>query len=575
MTRSSGRSSIASVALLAAVLVIAAVIVPEMGSGADAPQTTVTGTATCVATTTSATWDVTWTVTNELALTQTAMVTNDFGHPVNAPTQINIPANGTGTYTQDVPGSDLDAEIRVISSWLGGPPDTSTDGLTVFEGTCAEIPTGTITVKKLNVRDQALAGAQFQLSGNHITPVTGTTEMPGGTVSFAGLLYGTYTVTETVAPSGYMLADPDTQTVVVDAADQYATFVDGVILLPQRITFVGPGTGTVGESATLKATGGASGNPVVFSVDSSSGAGVCSVSGTTVTYFKAGTCVIDANQAGNALYSPAPQVTQSITVGVLKSGYDLCGRDGGVFVFPTGQTYGFFGSLPGIGIHVSDIVGIVPTYNDHGYYLVGSDGGVFAFGNANFENSLPGIGVHVNDIVGIVPTSNDLGYFLVDSSGNVFTFGNAPFLGSLPPTGVHVNNIVGIAATANNTGYWLASSTGAVYSFGSAAYFGSANNLDPVSTIVANPQAPGYWLVTQNGVVEAFGETANYGYLPGIGITPVAPVIGLVPTSDVGGYWLAAMDGGVFAFGDAHFVGSLPQLGISVNNIIGAVATQL
>ena len=29
-------------------------------------------------------------------------------------------------------------------------------------------------------------------------------------------------------------------------------------------------------------------------------------------------------------------------------GYVLVGKDGGVFVFPTGQAGGFFGSLPGL-----------------------------------------------------------------------------------------------------------------------------------------------------------------------------------------------------------------------------------
>jgi hypothetical protein len=108
------------------------------------------------------------------------------------------------------------------------------------------------------------------------------------------------------------------------------------------------------------------------------------------------------------------------------SGYDLVGADGGVFVFPIGQNLGFFGSLPGLGVRVSDIKGIVPTANDQGYFLVGADGGVFAFGNAPFENSLPGVGVRVSDIVGIVPTSNDQGYFLVGADGGVFAFGNAP-----------------------------------------------------------------------------------------------------------------------------------------------------
>ena len=42
---------------------------------------------------------------------------------------------------------------------------------------------------------------------------------------------------------------------------------------------------------------------------------VCSISGATVTFVAVGTCVIDANQAGNANYKAAPQVQQSFTVG--------------------------------------------------------------------------------------------------------------------------------------------------------------------------------------------------------------------------------------------------------------------
>ncbi len=87
---------------------------------------------------------------------------------------------------------------------------------------------------------------------------------------------------------------------------------------PQSITFTAPSSGTVGGTATLSATGGGSGNPVVFSVDSSSGAGVCAVSGTngaTLTYTAAGSCVIDANQAGSASYGAAPQVQRTIAVG--------------------------------------------------------------------------------------------------------------------------------------------------------------------------------------------------------------------------------------------------------------------
>jgi hypothetical protein len=84
--------------------------------------------------------------------------------------------------------------------------------------------------------------------------------------------------------------------------------------IPQSISFTAPLSGAVWSSALLSATGGGSGNPVVFSVDGASGAHVCHVSGSTVTYTAAGTCVIDANQAGNDSYADAPQVQGKITV---------------------------------------------------------------------------------------------------------------------------------------------------------------------------------------------------------------------------------------------------------------------
>jgi len=97
----------------------------------------------------------------------------------------------------------------------------------------------------------------------------------------------------------------------------YAVDSDQVVLAPQAISFTPPATGIAGQSATLSATGGGSGNPVVFSVDPSSGTGVCHVtgtSGTTLDYDAPGACVIDADQAGNASYAAAPTVTATIVV---------------------------------------------------------------------------------------------------------------------------------------------------------------------------------------------------------------------------------------------------------------------
>ena len=83
---------------------------------------------------------------------------------------------------------------------------------------------------------------------------------------------------------------------------------------PQSITFTNPpASGTVDGTATLSATA-SSGLPVALSVDPASGAGVCTLSGSTVTYTAAGSCVIDANQAGNGTYAAAAQAQQMITV---------------------------------------------------------------------------------------------------------------------------------------------------------------------------------------------------------------------------------------------------------------------
>ena len=87
-------------------------------------------------------------------------------------------------------------------------------------------------------------------------------------------------------------------------------------LTPQTITFTQPTSPVVyssGLTVALVATGGASGNAVVFSIDASS-TGTGSISGNTLTVTGVGTLVIDANQAGNSSYSAAAQVQRSVVV---------------------------------------------------------------------------------------------------------------------------------------------------------------------------------------------------------------------------------------------------------------------
>jgi hypothetical protein len=156
------------------------------------------------------------------------------------------------------------------------------------------------------------------------------------------LLSGTATVSATASsglPVQYQSTTPavctvDTQTGVVSAlavgscvitANQsgnsvYAPAAQSSLTLPvmvnpnQSITFDSAPTLTVFSIATVRATAD-SGLPVQFS---SMTPAICSVHSTTglVNALSAGVCVIAANQAGNAHFDAAIQVTQTIAVTV-------------------------------------------------------------------------------------------------------------------------------------------------------------------------------------------------------------------------------------------------------------------
>ena len=79
-------------------------------------------------------------------------------------------------------------------------------------------------------------------------------------------------------------------------------------------TSTAPSGATVGGAPYNVTASATSGLAVVLTIDASAAA-VCSISGGTVTFIGAGSCVINANQAGNANYNAAPQVQQSFAVG--------------------------------------------------------------------------------------------------------------------------------------------------------------------------------------------------------------------------------------------------------------------
>ncbi|HEV2503261.1 MAG TPA: autotransporter domain-containing protein [Mesorhizobium sp.] len=95
-----------------------------------------------------------------------------------------------------------------------------------------------------------------------------------------------------------------------------------VAATPQTITFNDPGPQNYGTSPTLSASA-TSGLPVSLQ---STTTNVCTVTNTGVlTFLRAGTCTIDADQAGDPAYDPAPTVQQTFDVNAVVPGAPTAG----------------------------------------------------------------------------------------------------------------------------------------------------------------------------------------------------------------------------------------------------------
>ncbi|MGY0558657.1 MULTISPECIES: autotransporter domain-containing protein [unclassified Lysobacter] len=115
---------------------------------------------------------------------------------------------------------------------------------------------------------------------------------------------GTCTIAaDQVGDANYEAAPTVTQDIAIGQAAQAIT---AFVADPAAPAFVPEGTFTV------SATGGASGNPVLFGTATPT---VCAVSGSTVTMQSAGTCALTADQAGDANYSAAPQASLDVVIG--------------------------------------------------------------------------------------------------------------------------------------------------------------------------------------------------------------------------------------------------------------------
>jgi hypothetical protein len=194
-----------------------------------------------------------------------------------------------------------------------------------------------------------------------------------------------------------------------------------------------------------------------------------------------------------------------------------------------------------------------------GYWMCGLDGGVFTFDGAPFFGSAAGEPL-AGPVVAMASTPTGRGYWLLGFDGGIFTYGDAGYFGSTGGLRLAAP-IVAMAATPTGRGYWLAGADGGIFTYGDAGYFGSAAVSHPAAPIVAvaaTPTGRGYWLVGADGGVFTYGD-ATYAGSPGGGPLS-APVCSLVPTPSGRGYYLLGQDGAVYTYGDARFFGSYKSL---------------
>jgi hypothetical protein len=222
------------------------------------------------------------TATGSSSGTVTAAFTDSKVNTVNVatPMSVTVPVGGTaayGTLTANLNGNNNPCTVT-----LSATKNASDTGL----------PTGAAAV---------FGNSPFTSTGGNVTSSVSVT------TSSATTPVGTFTFHVTATDG---VGCQDTQLTV--SAQQLTLTVTKA---DQTISFGTLANKTFGDSAfTVSATGGASGNPVTFSVGATDPCTRSGSSGATITIIGVGTCTVTANQAGNASYNAASPVSRSFTI---------------------------------------------------------------------------------------------------------------------------------------------------------------------------------------------------------------------------------------------------------------------
>ncbi len=161
----------------------------------------------------------------------------------------------------------------------------------------------------------------------------------------------------------------------------------------------------------LNASGGGSGNPVIFASGSPA---VCTVAGSTATIVTIGTCILTANQAGNSLYTAAPQVSANVTISATVPGAPTI-----TAVTPRNASAVFVFSAPGSN-GGSSITGYTVSCNPGTILAAAAASPITVSGLANGTNYA--CSVSASNIAGTGPASSPVSVIPAIAAPQTFTF---------------------------------------------------------------------------------------------------------------------------------------------------------
>ncbi len=213
-----------------------------------------------------------------------------------------VTALGAGTCTLEAsqPGDQtFHPAAQVLQSFTVGSPVPSLSDQTInFTST----PPASATIGAADYTVAASASSGLAVAFSASSGSVGICSVSGSTVSLLGA--GTCTIlADQPGSAGYNPAPQTQQSFTIGRASQAISF-----------SSMPPVPAAVGGPDYLISASASSGLPVTFAAAPAS-AGICTVSGSTVSLAGAGTCSVVASQAGNAVYDQADPVLQSFTVG--------------------------------------------------------------------------------------------------------------------------------------------------------------------------------------------------------------------------------------------------------------------